>query len=189
MVSVNSAMVPIGTPLPDFALPAIDGRKVSSADFADAPALLVIFLSNHCPYVRRIEHGIGALVGEYLAKGLAAVAICSNDVENYPDDGAESLTEQARRAGLRFPYLVDEAQDVAKAFRAACTPDFFLYDAGRRLAYRGQFDGARPSNDVPADGTDLRTALDRVLAGEPVPEPHRPSLGCNIKWKPGNEPR
>jgi peroxiredoxin len=189
MVSVNSAMVPIGTPLPDFALPSIDGRKVSSADFADAPALLVIFLSNHCPYVRRIEHGIGSVVGQYLPKGLAAVAICSNDVENYPDDGAESLTEQARRAGLRFPYLVDEAQDVAKAFRAACTPDFFLYDAGRRLAYRGQFDGARPSNDVPADGADLRAALDRVLAGEPVPEPHRPSLGCNIKWKPGNEPR
>lgn len=189
MVSVNSVMVPVGTPLPDFALPSIDGRKVSAADFATAPALLVIFLSNHCPYVRRIENGIGSLVGEYLPKGLAAVAISSNDVERYPDDGVASLTEQSRRAGLRFPYLVDETQEVAAAFRAACTPDFFLYGADRRLAYRGQFDGARPSNDIPADGADLRAALDRVLAGEPVPEPHRASLGCNIKWKPGNEPR
>ncbi|TNY34705.1 thioredoxin family protein [Thermomonospora catenispora] len=187
-MAIASFMVPLGSPAPDFTLPAVDGGTVSLKDLSDAPALLVMFLSNHCPYVRRVESALGEVIAEYQGKGLAAVAVCSNDVANYPDDGPEHLREQAKRAGFTFPYLVDESQEVAKAYRAACTPDFFLYDRDRRLAYRGEFDGARPSNDVPSDGSSLRAALDRVLAGEPVPEPHTPSLGCGIKWKPGNEP-
>jgi peroxiredoxin len=188
MAATNSFMVPVGTPAPDFSLPSVNGSKVSLGDFTDAPALLVIFLSNHCPYVRRVESGIGTVTASYANRGLATVGICSNDVTTHPDDDAAHLTEQAARAGFTFPYLIDESQEVARAYRAACTPDFFLYDANRRLAYRGEFDGARPSNDVPADGASLRAALDKVLAGEAVPEPHSPSLGCNIKWKPGNEP-
>jgi peroxiredoxin len=189
MVATNSFMVPVGTSAPDFALPSVSGSKVSLADFAGASALLVMFLSNHCPYVRRVESGIGSVTAAYADRGVAAVGICSNDVLTHADDDAAHLAEQAARAGFAFPYLIDETQEVAAAYRAACTPDFFLYDADRRLAYRGQFDGARPSNDVPADGASLRAALDDVLAGRPVPEPHTPSLGCNIKWKPGHEPR
>lgn len=183
-MAISSFLVPLGTPAPDFTLPSADGAPVSLGDFADAPALLVAFLSNHCPYVRRIERALGELTSEYAARGLATVAICSNDVKVRPDDSPLNLAEQADRAGFAFPYLYDESQDVARAYRAACTPDFFLYGADRRLAYRGEFDGARPSNDVPADGASLRAALDLVLAGEPVPEPHRPSLGCGIKWRP-----
>jgi peroxiredoxin len=188
-MAIASFMVPLGTPAPDFALPpAAGGPAVPLDSFSGASALLVAFLSNHCPYVRHVEASLGAVTAEYAAKGLATVAICSNDVERYPDDGAARLREQAARAGFTFPYLVDESQEVAHAYKAACTPDFFLYDAERRLAYRGEFDGARPRNDVPSDGAALRAAIDRVLAGEPVPEPHAPSLGCGIKWKPGNEP-
>lgn len=187
-MAIESFMVPIGTSAPDFSLPAVGGGKVSLRDFDGSPALLVVFLSNHCPYVRRIESGLGSVIADYQPSGLAAVAICSNDVVNYPDDGAEFLREQAERAKFTFPYLVDESQEVARAYRAACTPDFFLYDAERRLAYRGEFDRARPRNDVPADGSALRAAMDEVLAGRPVPEPHTPSLGCGIKWRPGNEP-
>ncbi len=181
-------MVALGTPAPDFALPSVEGETMSLEDFAGAPALLVVFMSNHCPYVRRIEDGIGAVAAEYRGRGLATVAICSNNVDTHPDDGAEHLAEQVKRAGFAFPYLVDETQEVAKAYRAACTPDFFLYDGQRRLAYRGEFDGARPSNDLPADGASLRAALDAVLAGRAAPEPQNPSMGCGIKWKPGNEP-
>ncbi|MGP4023713.1 thioredoxin family protein [Actinomadura sp. 3N407] len=187
-MAIASFMVPLGSPVPAFRLPSVEGETVSDGDFAEASALLVVFLSNHCPYVRRIEHGIGALTEEYAGKGLATVAVCSNDVTNYPDDGAGHLREQAKRAGFGFPYLVDESQETARAFKAACTPDFFLYDRERKLAYRGEFDGARPGNDVPSDGTSLRAALDLVLAGGGVPEPHAPSLGCGIKWRPGNEP-
>lgn len=187
-MAVKSFMVPVGTPAPSFTLPSIDRREVSIDDFADAPALLVIFLSNHCPYVRRIERGIGAVAAEYQKQGLATVGICSNDTVTHPDDAPKHLAEQANRARFGFPYLVDQTQEVAKGYQAACTPDFFLYDSARELAYRGEFDSARPSNDLPADGSALRAALDKVLAGEPVPEPHNPSLGCNIKWKPGNEP-
>ncbi len=183
-MAIHSFLVPLGTPAPDFSLPAPDGSTVALGDLSDAPALLVVFLSNHCPYVRRIEKGLGALAADYAARGLATVGICANDMLRYPDDSPANLAEQAERAGFGFPYLYDESQDVARAYRAACTPDFFLYDADRRLAYRGEFDGARPSNDVPADGATLRAALDLVLAGRPVPEPHRPSLGCGIKWKP-----
>ncbi|GAA3764387.1 thioredoxin family protein [Salinactinospora qingdaonensis] len=187
-MAVGSFMVALGTPAPDFALPSVEGKTVALHDFADASALLVIFLSNHCPYVRRIEHGIGALTSRYQQRGVATVGICSNDVSTHPDDAATHLAEQAERAGFTFPYLVDESQEVARAYRAACTPDFFLYDGQRRLAYRGEFDAARPGNDHPVDGASMQAALEAVLAGEPVPEPHTPSLGCGIKWKPGNAP-
>lgn len=187
-MAISSFMVPLGSPAPAFALPSIDGGTVSLEDLPEAQALLVVFLSNHCPYVRRIEQAVGALTSEYTARGLTTIAISSNDVVNYPDDDEAHLREQAKRAGFGFPYLMDESQETARAYRAACTPDFFLYGSGRRLAYRGEFDGARPRNDVPADGSTLRTALDLVLEGKAVPEPHTPSLGCGIKWKPGNEP-
>lgn len=184
---IPSHMVPLGTPAADFTLPSIDGRTVALGDFADSPALLVMFLSNHCPYVKHVEAALGRLLGELGAQGLASVGICSNDVERYPDDDAEHLREQVARAGFTFPYLVDETQEVAKAYRGACTPDFFLYDADRRLAWRGQFDSSRPSTGGPATGETLRDAVELVLAGKAVPEPHQPSAGCGIKWKPGNE--
>lgn len=188
-MAVNSFMVPLGSPAPDFSLPRADGvGKLSLRDFADASALLVAFLSNHCPYVRQLERALGDLATEYAGRGLATVAICANDVVNYPDDDAEHLVAQSRRAGFTFPYLLDESQQVARDYRAACTPDFFLYDSHRRLAYRGQFDGSRPHNGQAPTGASLRTAADLVLAGRSVPEPHEPSAGCSIKWKPGNEP-
>ncbi|MDH2428253.1 thioredoxin family protein [Sphaerisporangium sp. TRM90804] len=185
-MAVTSLMVPLGTPAPDFDLPSIDGGRVALSDLKSTPATLVVFLSNHCPYVRRIEQGIGALASDYHDR-LTTLAICSNDVVRYPDDDRPALVAQAERAGFAFPYLVDETQRVAKEYKAACTPDFFLYDADRRLAYRGEFDDARPSNRVPVTGASLRAAIDAVLAGQPVPGPQNPSLGCSIKWKPGNE--
>lgn len=181
-------MVPLGTPAPEFKLPSVDGRTVALGDFADVPALLVAFLSNHCPYVRHIERALGRVAADYHGAGLAVVGICSNDTARYPDDSAARLAEQAERAGFEFPYLLDETQEVARAYRAACTPDFFLYGADRTLAYRGEMDGARPSNNRPSDGRVLRAATDLVLASRPVPEPHTASLGCSLKWKPGNEP-
>jgi peroxiredoxin len=188
-MAVNSFLVPVGTTAPDFRLPRADGAgEVALKDLADRPALLVVFLSNHCPYVKHVETALGAFASEYAAAGLATVGICANDVVNYPDDDAGHLVAQARRAGFTFPYLVDSGQQVALAYRAACTPDFFLYDAPRRLAYRGQFDGSRPQSGQAPTGASLRTAVDLVLAGDPVPEPHEPSVGCSIKWKAGNEP-
>lgn len=187
-MAIASFMVPLGSPLPPFRLPSVEGGTVADADFPDAQALLVIFLSNHCPYVRRIESGIGVLTAEYAGKGLATVGIGSNDVSRYPEDDVAHLRDQATRSGFSFPCLLDETQETARAYRAACTPDFFLYDGDRRLAYRGEFDGARPNNDRPVDGSSLRAALDLVLAGKAVPEPHTPSLGCGIKWRPGNDP-
>jgi peroxiredoxin len=188
-MAVNSFMVPLGSPAPDFRLPRADGRGEGALkDYADQPALLVAFLSNHCPYVRHLESALGALASEFAGRGLATVGICANDVVNYPDDDAEHLTAQVERAGFDFAYLVDADQEVAKAYRAACTPDFFLFDAQRRLAYRGQFDGSRPQSGQAPTGASLRAAVERVLVGEPVPEPHDPSVGCSIKWKPGNEP-
>jgi len=186
-MAVSSFLVPLGTPAPDFALPSVAGSEVKLADLS-APALLVVFLSNHCPYVRHVESAFGAFAAEYAGRGLATVGICSNDVENYPDDDVPELAAQAERAGFTFPYLVDSSQEVAKAYAAACTPDFFLYDERRRLVYRGAFDEARPKNDVPVTGHLLRAAADIALRGEAVPEPHVPSLGCGIKWRPGNEP-
>lgn len=188
MVFTNSFMVPLGTPAPDFSLPDINGRKVAIGEFSDARALLVVFLSNRCPYVLHVEYEIANLAARYREQGMATLGICSSDTDAYPEDTPQQLTEQARRAGFMFPYLVDESQEIAKAFRAACTPDFFLYDAERKLAYRGQLDAARPGNGKVVDGRDLRAAVKNVLAGQPVPEPHTPSGGCNIKWRPGNEP-
>jgi thiol-disulfide isomerase/thioredoxin len=180
-------MVPLGTPAPPFALPSLDGQVVSLDDVAVDRPLLVMFLSNHCPYVRHIEHQLASLVAEH-AGDVGAVAISSNDIDNYPDDGPAGLIEQARRAGFTFPYLLDESQQVALAYRAACTPDFFLYDADRKLAYRGEFDESRPRNNSPVTGQALRAALKAVLAGQPVTQEQLPSLGCGIKWKPGNAP-
>lgn len=185
-MAVSSFMVPLGSKVPDFALPSLDGPTIGRGDFADAPALLVIFLSNHCPYVRHLESGLGELIAAYPQIGV--VGICSNDTENYPDDAARYLREQRARAGWNFPYLVDESQQAAKDFRAACTPDFFLYGSDGTLAYRGAFDYSRPGNDKPLTGELLRHAIDTVLAGGSVPEPHQPSVGCSIKWRPGNEP-
>ena len=187
-MAVSSFMVPLGTRAADFNLPSVGGHAIALGDFAHSGALLVVFLSNHCPYVVHIERGLARVAADYAGTGLAVVGICSNDTARYPDDNAAHLARQARRAGFEFPYLVDEAQEAAKAYRAACTPDFFLYDADRRLAYRGEMDGARPSNQVPNDGCVLRAAIDLVLDSRQVPEPHRPSMGCSLKWRPGNEP-
>ena len=187
MAATPSTMLPLGTSAPDFALPDPSGHLVS-LDSLEGPALLVAFLSNHCPYVKRVADGLGELARDLQAQGVAVVGIGANDVANYPDDRPEMMAKMAEAHGWTFPYLYDESQETAQAYRAACTPDFFLFDADRRLVYRGQMDGARPSNDLPVTGEDLRAAVDAVLAGRPVPDDQRPSMGCNIKWKPGNEP-
>jgi peroxiredoxin len=181
-------MLPLGTPAPDFRLPDSSGALHALADFADAKVLLVMFLSNHCPYVQHVRSRLAEVVAEEQGRGVAAVGIMSNDVANYPDDAPGRMAEEVRRVGYTFPYLYDQTQEVAKAYRAACTPDFFVFDGERRLVYRGQFDGSRPGIDIPVTGADLRAALDAALAGRPVPEPQAPSLGCNIKWRAGNEP-
>ncbi len=189
MVRTPSTMQELGTPAPDFRLlePA-SGKYWTLEDFKEAPALLVVFMCNHCPYVIHIREALAEFAREYQPKGLAMVGINANDVENRPDDSPEKMVEEVKKVGYTFPYLFDADQSVAKAYRAACTPDFFLYDADRKLVYRGQFDDARPRNDEPVTGKDLRAAVDALLAGEPIPEDQKPSLGCNIKWKPGNEP-
>ncbi len=189
MVRVPSTMLPLGTPAPDFRLeePAT-GRVVSRSDFDGAPALLVVFLSNHCPFVKHIADALGAFGREYGAKGLAMVGINANDVANHPEDSPERMKDEVALRGYTFPYLFDETQEVAKAYQAACTPDFFLFDKDRKLVYRGQFDASRPGNEEPITGRDLRRACDAVLAGELVFADQTPSIGCNIKWKAGNEP-
>ncbi len=181
-MAVDSLMVPLGTPAPDFDLPTIDGGRVALDDI-DATALVVMFLCNHCPYVRHVEQQLGRLVHDLADRDVAFVGICSNDAEAYPDDGPDGLRDQARRAGWSFPYAIDEDQSVGRAYNAACTPDFFLYGPARTLAYRGAMDGSTPGNDVPVTGDDLRAAIEKVLVGEEVPEPHRPSMGCSIKWR------
>ncbi len=158
------------------------------ADFKNAPALLVIFMCNHCPYVKHIRQGLSQLGRDYLSKGAAIVAISSNDAANYPDDSPARMKEEVKSAGYLFPYLYDESQAVAKNYRAACTPDFYLFDRQQKLVYRGQFDDSRPGNNLPVTGKDLRAALDAVLAGKPVSPDQKPSIGCNIKWKNGNAP-
>lgn len=183
-----STMTPLGSRAPRFALPDTDARVVELEDFRDAPALLVAFLCNHCPYVKHIERELARFAREYVPRGLAMVAINANDVETHPEDGLDAMRERRADLGYPFPYLLDEDQSVAKAYAAACTPDFFLYDAERRLVYRGQFDASRPGLDLPVTGADLRAAVDAVLAGEPPLPTQRPSLGCNIKWKVGREP-
>lgn len=188
MALTPSTMLPLGTEMPRFSLPATDGRIVSSADFASAPALVVVFMCNHCPYVKHVRDGLARFAREMQPLGLAVVGINANDVERYPEDSPARMAEEARAAGFSFPYLFDADQSVARAYRAACTPDFYLFDKARRLVYRGQFDASRPGNGVPVTGADLRAAAEAVLAARPVPANQKPSLGCNIKWKPGNEP-
>ena len=188
MAATESTMLPLGTVAPGFRLRDAEGREVALDDFAAAPALLVMFICNHCPYVKHVREQLASLGRDYLARGAAIVAISSNDVEKYPQDSPEKMKAEAAEAGYSFPYLFDETQEVAKAYRAACTPDFYLFDGGRRLVYRGQLDGSRPGNDEPVDGADLRAALDAVLSGGAVAAEQRASIGCNIKWKPGNEP-
>lgn len=181
-------MLPIGTAAPDFRLPdAVSGKTVSLADFRGKP-LLVMFICNHCPFVKHLRTGLAQLGRDYQSRALGIVAISSNDVDNYPDDSPDKMKVEAKNAGYVFPYLYDATQDVAKAYRAACTPDFFLFDTEHRLVYRGQFDDSRPSNALPVTGKDLRAAIDAVLAGKEVPANQKPSIGCNIKWKTGQEP-
>jgi len=188
MALTPSTMMPLGTEAPDFRLPDFDGRQVARDDFADAQALLVMFICNHCPFVQHVREELARFGREYLEKGLAIVAISSNDIGSHPQDGPEGMKQEAEAAGYTFPYLYDEDQEVAKAYQAACTPDFFLFDGDRRLVYRGQLDDSRPGNDMPVSGQDLRTSTEMVLAGLTVRSDQKPSIGCNIKWKPGNEP-
>lgn len=189
MVMTPSTMLDLGTRAPDFSLPEpAAGATVSLGDFDESTGLLVMVLSNHCPFVKHIADELATFAREYASRGIASVAICANDVEKYPADSPEAMAAEVETRGYDFPYLFDESQDVVKAYRAACTPDFFLFDADRALVYRGQFDASRPSLDLPVTGSDLRRACDALLAGEaPIDEQH-PSIGCNIKWKPGNAP-
>lgn len=188
MVETSSEMLPLGTAAPSFALPDPDGQMHSVDDAAGARALLVMFICNHCPFVKHVRQELARLADDYMDRDVAVFAINSNNAETHPGDSPAKMKEESSTWGYRFPYLVDADQSVAKAYRAACTPDFYLFDADRALVYRGQLDGSRPGNSVPVDGSDLRAALDAVLAGEPVAEEQIPSVGCNIKWKPGNEP-
>ena len=188
-MAVTSTMLALGTAAPDFELPdVVTGRTVRRADFDDRSALLVMFICRHCPYVGHVRPAIAQMARDYTGADLGIVAISANDPETYPDDAPEGLAEESMTAGYTFPYLFDQTQDIAKAFTAACTPDFFLFDADRRLVYRGQFDSSRPGNGVPVTGEDLRRAIDAVIAGVAVDEDQRPSVGCSIKWRPGNEP-
>lgn len=188
MARTPSTMLALGTPAPDFSLlePAT-GKTVSLSDFKGQP-LLVAFICNHCPYVIHIQQVFARFAEEYQAKGVAVVAINANDVANYPDDSPEKMIQQVNDIPYTFPYLFDESQQVAKAYQAACTPDFFLFDANHKLYYRGQFDASRPRGDVPVTGKDMRDAMYSLLAGMAAPENQLASLGCNIKWKAGNEP-
>jgi thiol-disulfide isomerase/thioredoxin len=189
MAAVESTMLSLGTAAPDFSLPdALSGKTISLASFEGSKGLLVMFLCPHCPYVKHVQSTLAAVLKEYTGAPLGIVAISSNDAAQFPEDGPGGLRGQAAELGFDFPYCYDESQAVAQAYRAACTPDFFLFDEARALVYRGQLDGSRPKNDTPVTGGDLRAALDAVLAGRTVNPSQRPSIGCNIKWKKGNEP-
>jgi len=181
-------MLPLGTQAPDFRLPDPSGKVVSLAEFKRAPALVVIFMCNHCPYVKHLRDGLAQLARDYQPRGVAAVGINSNDAANYPADSPAKMAAEAASAGYTFPYLYDETQAVAKAYRAACTPDLYVFDKAQRLVYRGQFDDSRPGNGLPVTGKDVRAAVEAVLVGKAVSPSQKPSIGCNIKWKPGNEP-
>jgi peroxiredoxin len=183
-----STMLPLGTVAPGFWLSDTDGKTVSLEDFKGAPALLVAFICNHCPYVKHVRHELARLGKEYQGKGVAVVGISSNDVITHPDDSPKMMAREKADVGYTFPYLYDESQQVALAYKAACTPDFYVFDKDQKLVYRGQLDGSRPGNPIPVTGKDLRSALDAALAGKPVSDDQRPSIGCNIKWKRGNEP-
>ncbi len=188
MALTPSTMLPLGTPAPDFQLPDIYGHLISPRDFRNRPGMLVMFLCNHCPYVIHLRGALAQLAREYMPRGITMLGINANDAARYPDDSPARMVTEAKTAGYIFPYLYDESQAVARAYRAACTPDFFLFDAAGKLAYRGQFDDSRPGNGRPITGSDLRAALEALLNGQPVAAQQKPSMGCNIKWKPGNEP-
>jgi peroxiredoxin len=188
MVRTPSTMLPLGTPAPDFSLPNVDGRVLSLADVAGPAGTVVMFICNHCPFVKHVAAELAQLGRDALARGIGCVAISSNDVATHPADSPEQMVREAEERGYPFPYLYDETQEVAKAYHAACTPDFYLFDAAGALAYRGQLDPSRPGGDVPVTGRDLRAAIDALVAGKPPLADQVPSLGCNIKWKPGNEP-
>lgn len=189
MARTPSTMLPLGTPAPGFSLPnVVTGASTSLSDFAGSKALLVIFLCQHCPFVIHIKSELAHLGKDYVEKGVGIVAISANDAEKYPQDDPEHLKAMAQELNLNYPLCYDETQVIARAYQAACTPDFFLFDGDFKLVYRGQLDSSRPGNDEPVTGADLRAAIDAVLAGQPVSEDQKPSIGCNIKWKPGNEP-
>jgi peroxiredoxin len=188
MALTPSTMLALGTTAPDFSLPDVSGRATSLSDFSPAPALVVAFICNHCPYVKLIRAGLAEFGRECRERGVAMVAINSNDAVRYPADSPAAMAVESREAGYTFPYLFDVDQSVAKAYRAACTPEFYLFDLSRHLVYRGQFDDARPGNGRPVTGGDLRAAVEALLAGKPVSDSQVPGMGCNIKWKPGNEP-
>jgi peroxiredoxin len=181
-------MLPLGTKAPGFSLPNVDGRTVSLDDFKGAKATLVMFICNHCPYVKHVAPELARLARDYRERGVAVVAISSNDVATHPDDSPEKMAQEVKSRGYTFPYLYDETQKVAHAYRAACTPDFYVFDKDLKLAYRGQLDDSRPDSGIPLSGKDLRAALDAVLSGKPAPTEQKPSIGCNIKWKAGSEP-
>ena len=189
MALTPSTMLGLGTPAPEFALPDTEGNTVRLADFADAKGLLVAFICNHCPYVHHVRDAFAKLATEYQAKGIATVGISANDVTTHPDDSPAKMKEEVAKSGYTFPYLYDESQAVALAYRAACTPDLFLFGPDGKLVYRGQLDDSRPENGKPVTCADMRAAMDAVLAGTPVSSDQKASLGCNIKWKRGNEPK
>ena len=188
MAATESTMLALGTLLPKFSLPDFDGKTIDERTFSQARGLVVAFLCNHCPFVRHVRKEFAKFAAEYQSKGIAVVAIASNDLQAYPQDGPDGMRAEAREAGYTFPYLLDESQSVAQAFHAACTPDFYLFDGARKLYYRGQFDASRPGNQVPVTGADLRKACDALLAKQALTMEQRPSIGCNIKWRSGNEP-
>ncbi len=188
MVKTPSTMLPLGVKAPDFSLPNMDGRTVSLDDFRDSAALVVVFMCNHCPFVKHVAKELARLAKEYQARNAAFVGINSNDVDIYPEDSPPMMRLESHNRGYTFPYLFDESQEVAKAYRAACTPDFFVFDRDRLLVYRGQMDSSRPGNNIPVTGIDLRAALDAVLEDKPVAADQKPSIGCNIKWKNGSQP-
>ena len=188
MVKTASTMLPLGTQAPDFSLINVDSQSVSLSDFSGKPALLVMFICNHCPFVKHIADELSALGREYQSRGAGVVAISSNDSTKYREDSPEQMVHEAENRGYVFPYLFDEEQEVAKAYHAACTPDFYIFDGDQKLVYRGQLDDSRPGNEIPVTGSDLRAALDAVLAGQPVAQQQTPSIGCNIKWVETQEP-
>lgn len=189
MVETASQMLPLGTKAPAFSLTdAVSGRRYNLDDFEGDRALVVMFICNHCPFVRHVQAEIGRFAEDYRGRGVGIVAINANSIDTHPQDGPENMKALAEEKGWGFPFLFDETQETAKAYRAACTPDFFVFNEDRRLAYRGQLDGSRPGNNVPVDGKDLRAAVDAVLEGDEISQDQKPSIGCNIKWEPGNEP-
>ncbi|MCS6843125.1 MAG: thioredoxin family protein [Caldilineales bacterium] len=184
MAPTPSTMVPLGTPAPDFTLPdTVSGRTMSLSELRSDKATVIMFICNHCPFVKHVQHELAQLAKDYRPRGVSFIAINSNDIEAYPEDAPDKMKAVAEAVGYTFPYLFDETQEVARAYRAACTPDIFIYDGDLKLAYRGQLDDSRPGNGIPVTGRDVRRALDALLAGQPVDPNQRPSLGCNIKWK------